>query len=191
MLGRHTSMNDILNDPILGNSFDDLIQRQSGSEGGLTTNDVNTAAGIVLDTTFIKKYSAPDFDNYTFKVVQDSIEERSLLRNYQLTVVNDTTFVQFLIDYPVNADGSYYAGSAVLTRIEGTELLPASMTDYFCGYTLTTSEESYCYEVKCKGKIGGQAAGHGLGDNCNEEGLEIEPICNVVHIWLPFPSCTM
>ncbi len=27
--GEHTSMNDILNDPILGNSFDDLIQRQS------------------------------------------------------------------------------------------------------------------------------------------------------------------
>ncbi len=96
----------------------------------------------------------------------------TLLRNYQLTVVNDTTLVQFLIDYPVNADGSYDAGGAVLTRIEATELLPASMTDYFCGYTFTTSEESYCYEVKCKGKIGGQAAGHGLGDNCNEDRLK-------------------
>jgi hypothetical protein len=127
------NIHKILHDPILGNSFGDLMTRQNSSSYGLTTNDAHTTAGIVLDTTHIRKYSAPNFDNYTFKIVQDSIEEQTLLRNYQLTVVNDTTLIQFLIDYPINTDKSIDYSNAVFTRIPGNDLLPFSIVESSCG----------------------------------------------------------
>jgi hypothetical protein len=77
--------------------------------------------------------------------------------------VNDTTLIQFLIDYPVNADGSIDEAGASLQRIYDTTLLPSASTNYFCGYRYETHEEYYCVEVLC-----GEGGDHNSTQPCDD-----------------------
>ncbi|GAK74671.1 hypothetical protein [Nonlabens ulvanivorans] len=68
------------------------------SKGSINKSGVT---GIQIDTSRIEVMESSDFTTYTFQIVQDSIEKQSILKNYMLTIVNDTLQVQHLVSYPV------------------------------------------------------------------------------------------
>ncbi len=129
------------------------------------SNTGGTYTGIVLDTSYIKKYITDKYENYTFKIIQDSIEEQTLLRNYQLTVLNDGFIIQHLVDYQVRQDGSINETPIYFERIPGSDLLPAMVVDNVCGYEM----QWYSYQV-CTWTPCASDANHAPGDSCNLTG---------------------
>ena len=70
--GARTSMSDILDNPVLSLPINDLLLRQDYGADDIVTNSNTggTYTGIVLDTSYIKKYITDKYENYTFKIIQ-------------------------------------------------------------------------------------------------------------------------
>jgi hypothetical protein len=127
----------------------------------LSQSMVKSQSGIELDTTQISVIDTDQYTSYTFKIKQDSLERQYLLKNFMLTVVNDTTLIQHLIEYPVLGDGSINLEGRVWQRLYGNDLL--DVTQPKCGGS-TTQWFSYvsCYSIPC---IGPPDNRHNYGDS--------------------------
>lgn len=128
----------------------------------LSQSMAKSHSGIELDTTHISVIDTDQYTSYTFKIQQDSLERQYLLKNFMLTVVNDTTLIQHLIEYPVLSNGSINVESVDMQRLYGDDLLDT--TQYKCGGT-STVWYSYLetYSWNCGGATGNGK--HGPGDD--------------------------
>jgi hypothetical protein len=119
---------------------DKILSLSSNSQ-----NKSTNSSAIQIDTSFVKIIETNQYDSYTFQVVQDSIEKQFVLRNYILTVVNDSTYVQHLVDYTVLSGHAYDMDHISLTQVFGDDLLPSFIK---CSSTITIPYTS-CYMVHC------------------------------------------
>lgn len=140
-------------------TYDKLMDYMNGS--------FEKSSGIQLDTSHIKVIDSDQFSSYNFKIKQDSLERLYLLRNFILTIVNDTTQIQHLVDYPVMSDGSIDVENTQWTRLYGEDILNVSIAK--CGGSSTTW---YSYEVNVPMNCGGATGNgeHGPGEECNAVG---------------------
>lgn len=89
--GSFVTGKDLLQTPIIGSKIKSLSSN--------VVSKFNNASGIQIDTSRIRLIQSDQYDSYTFQIIQDSVERKSLLRNYMITILNDTTTVQHLINY--------------------------------------------------------------------------------------------
>jgi len=164
--GRVITPKDMKSDPL---AYDRLMKY-------LTKSVAKSSNGIELDTNYIKVIDTDQYSSYTFKIKQDSLERTQVLRNFMLTVVNDTTQIQHLVDYTILNDGSLDMENIHLKRLYGDDLLNLSQPK--CGGTSTTWY-SYqdCYSVPC---IGTGDDKHQYGEACQLDGQAGAPqlVCN-------------
>ncbi len=150
--GRIVTPSKMQNDPLAYDRLMDYLQKPVAK----------SSQGIELDTTFIKTIDTDSYSSYTFNIKQDSIERKSVLRNFMLTVVNDTIQIQHLIDYPVLSNGRLDMDNITMRRLYGDQLLNVMQPK--CGGTNTiwySYQEAYPYN--CGGASGSGA--HGPGDD--------------------------
>lgn len=115
----------------------------------LSRSMAKSQSGIQLDTTQINVVDTDQYTSYTFKIRQDSLERQYLLRNFMLTVVNDTTMIQHIVEYPVLSNGAINMEGMSWQRLYGDDLL--NLAQPKCGGTITTwYSYEYCYTVACK-----------------------------------------
>ncbi|PQJ31409.1 hypothetical protein BST92_05505 [Nonlabens arenilitoris] len=112
----------------------------------------STGYGIQIDTSRIQLLESDFYKSYTFQVVQDSLERQQVLKNYVLTVYNDSTLYQFTIDYPVLQDGIYDINNAMARNYAGNRLYKNDVNG--CGWNeiAVTSWQETCVETTCKGR---------------------------------------
>jgi hypothetical protein len=134
----------------------------------LSQSMVKSQSGIELDTTQISVIDTDQYTSYTFKIKQDSLERQYLLKNFMLTVVNDTTLIQHLVEYPVLTDGSINVEAVDMQRLYGEDLLDT--TSFKCGGTSTVwFSYQQTYSWNCGGVTGNSK--HGPGDDtCKAKG---------------------
>ncbi|WP_431472594.1 hypothetical protein I5168_04995 [Nonlabens sp. SCSIO 43208] len=134
-----------------------LTKKLTKLSTGITAKSSNSS--IRIDTSYIKMIETDLYKSYTFQIVQDSLEKERVLKNYVLTVVNDTTLIQHLVEYDVLSEDVYDMDNIKLNRVTGDDLIP---NNFKCGgvdviwYTYTT-----CYEVECSG-----ISHHSVGEAC-------------------------
>ncbi len=184
--GAYTNIHRILQDPVLGDKMENLIDRQSTTleNGGLTTDSdgQGTLAGIVIDTTYIKKYFTDSYENYTFRIVQDSAELQTVLRNYMLTVFNDTLVLQHLVEHPRNPDGTLDKFGIRMQKVIGNELLQQLTTESGCPPHYAYDYHEECSITPCKN-------GHTTQGSCayaddSYTGTESPPIESCIGSWV-------
>ena len=145
--GRFVHGKDLLQTPIIG----DKINSLSSSVVSKSTN----ASGIQIDTSRIQVIESVDYKSYTFQIVQDSVERQSLLRNYMITIVNDTTTIQHLFNYEILPSGAYNMDNIQATLVTGDSLIPSFLKCIQTSFTTRTD----CFEIGCSGE------GHLPGDS--------------------------
>jgi len=167
--GRIITPKEMTNDPA---AYDGLMKY-------LSQPVAKSHSGIELDTTHINVIDTDQYTSYTFKIKQDSLERQYLLKNFMLTVVNDTTLIQHLIEYPVLGDGSINMEGSQWQRLYGDDLLDVSLPK--CGGT-TTVWYSYqsCYSIPC---IGEGDDKHEYGEPCQLDGRFGAPQLRCVTRW--------
>ncbi|WP_213520884.1 M23 family metallopeptidase [Nonlabens sp.] len=158
--GRFVHGKDLLQTAIIGDKINSLSSN--------VVSKSNNASGIQIDTSRIQVIESVDYKSYTFRIVQDSMERQSLLRNYMITIVNDTTTIQHLINYEVMSDGTYNMDNIQITTVSGDELVPN-----FLKCTTSIVEATYCYDVDC-----GLEGNHPPGQVCNDGVLRSYVTCS-------------
>ena len=138
--GRFVSGKDVMQTPIIG----DKIKSLSSS----VINKSNNASSIQIDTSRVRFIQSDQYDSYTFQIVQDSIEGQSLLKNYMITILNDTTSVQHLISYNILNNGHYDMDNVEVMIVEGDSLIPSFLK---CGMTRSLVPYTDCYSWNCDG----------------------------------------
>lgn len=137
-------------------------------------------AGIQIDTTGILALETDRYISYTFNIVQDSIEKQTVLKNYMLTIVNDTTEIQHLVTYNVLSPGVYDMDNIQATRVYGNDLRVQFSK---CGNSFDWYSYEVCTAVTCDGNINGVPQNHGPGEPCIDGQQRGRWDC--VTTWLP------
>lgn len=144
--GRFVHGKDLLQTAIIGDKINSLSSN--------VVSKSNNASGIQIDTSRIQVIESVDYKSYTFQIVQDSVERQSLLRNYMITIVNDTTTIQHLLNYEILPNGLYNMDNIQATVVTGDSLIPSFLKCIQTSFTTRTD----CYEIGCSG------SGHPPGD---------------------------
>ncbi|WP_438968581.1 hypothetical protein [Nonlabens sp.] len=158
--GRFVKGKDLLHTPIIGDKINSLSSN--------VFNKSNNSSDIQIDTSRIQLIESMDYKSYTFQIVQDSIERKILLRNYMLTVVNDTTTFQHLINYEVLTNGDYNMTNIQVSLVTGDSLIPSFLK---CGMTTTLAPTIECYSWSCGGSTGNGEHEDGDSD-CEAQGAD-------------------
>ena len=123
---------------------------------------------IKLDTTLIKMIQVDSITHYTFKILPQESDSTSVLKNYILSVVNDSTFIQIIAEYPRLGTDDYDKSNVSMTQVFGDDLLPSFVK---CGMTLTLLPALDCYTWSCGGSTGDGT--HENGDSeCKAKGSD-------------------
>jgi hypothetical protein len=144
LTGHVLSYNRLRNSTVISGALQELTINELKSNNG-------TSLGIQIDTTRIQMLESQFYKSYTFQIVQDSIEQEQFLKNYVLTVFNDSTITQFTMDYPVLAPGVYDITNAVARNYSGSQLYQIQNG---CGWAELSSVEwnadgGECVETNC------------------------------------------
>lgn len=175
--GKNVSINDLLANPNLAVKLTSLATTSLAKSTNL--------AGIQIDTTDIRAIETDNYVSYTFQIVQDSVEKQTVLKNYMLTIINDTIEVQHLVNYNVVHPGMYDMDNIQLERVYGDELRGQFAK---CQGDTTTEWFSYqdCYVVPCRGEnSAGNRENHGMNDNCQAPAA-YQPYINCVTRWISY-----
>jgi putative chitinase len=148
--GKFVKGKDLLQIPIIGDKINSLSSNMF--------NKSSNSSGIQIDTSRIQVIESVDYKSYTFQIVQDSVELQSLLRNYMITVVNDTTTIQHLINYEILPSGDYNMDNIQLSLVTGDSLIPD-----FLKCNTGIFEATFCYDVLCD-----RGGNHGPGEACRD-----------------------
>ena len=150
--GEKVSFDKLLNDPFVGKKMS-LLSQESIFKS-------SNSSAVQIDTTGVEVILTDNFKSYTFSVTQDSLERQSLLKNYMLTVVSDSTQIQHLVNYQVKQDGTLDMENIQMTRVYGDSLIPSFLK---CVNNMSFEPSTVCYEVEC-----GQGGHHGAGEACDD-----------------------
>ncbi|PQJ31415.1 hypothetical protein BST92_05535 [Nonlabens arenilitoris] len=148
-VGHNLKMNIVSYETLKQSSL--ITQNTQGLFGYRNKSADSTGYGIQIDTSRIQVLESDFYKSYTFQVVQDSLERQQVLKNYVLTVYNDSTLYQFTIDYPVLQDGIYDINNAMARNYAGNRLYKNDVNG--CGWNeiAVTSWRETCVETTCKG----------------------------------------
>lgn len=171
--GKHVKIQDLLAQPKLAAKLTAL------SQNGLAKS--TNLAGIQIDTTNIRAIESDNYISYTFQIVQDSIEKQTMLKNYILTIVNDSLEIQHLVNYNVLSKGVYDMNNIQLERVYGDSL--RSQFAKCGGQETQWYIQTECYVVQCRGEdLQGNPQNHGMNDGCRAD-AESQPYWNCVNTW--------
>ncbi|WP_405369921.1 hypothetical protein [Nonlabens sp. Asnod2-A12] len=157
--GRPVSINELLSQKNLRDKISNITSRS------ITKSSVNN---IKLDTTLIKMIQVDSITHYTFKILPQESDSTSVLKNYILSVVNDSTFIQIIAEYPRLGTDDYDKSNVSMTQVFGDDLIPSFVK---CGMTLTLLPALDCYTWSCGGSTGDGT--HENGDSeCKAKGSD-------------------
>ncbi|BAO55104.1 hypothetical protein [Nonlabens marinus] len=170
--GRVISAKDLASKPIVYSRLMDYLQKPVAK----------SSSGIELDTSYIKVMETDRYTSFTFKIKQDSMERQHVLRNFMLTMVNDTIQIQHLVDYSVLSDGSLDMNNIQMKRLVGEELL--NLWQPKCGGT-TVRFESYmsCFMSPCSSRYGHTDPSECDFANSSYVGSGIPPTEVCIELW--------